>query len=51
MIITEKEKADLLYVRDKCKGKLKDLEVCTRCPYFEGYCHFAYYLDTCVKEA
>ena len=48
MKIDSKELKNLLYVRDKCEYSVykKCGVYCLDCPYYEGYCHFKYYLET-----
>ena len=53
MKINRKEMRSLMYVRDKCKYanyETTNFEICRECPYFEGYCHFGYYLKTQLED-
>lgn len=49
MKLTLSEANSLLFIRDNCKGKVKK-KICKHCNYYEGYCHFGYFLKTCLDE-
>ena len=50
MELTDKEAANLLFVRNKCVGWTGSDEICQHCPFYEGYCQFAYYLRSQIKK-
>ena len=51
-IENKKEIENLLFVRDKCTGIDYECtnDECIECPFYEGYCHFEFYLLACFDD-